>query len=40
MSYENVKESLLNISLEEVLTADAVNKTAVISDKIDKIPGY
>ena len=32
-------ESLLNISLEEVLAAGAVEEIAVEDDKISKVPG-
>ena len=35
---EDGGESSLNILLEEVLVANAVNETIVISDKMDKIP--
>ncbi len=37
ISSEDRGESLLNISLEEVLATDAVNETAVIDDKINRI---
>ena len=39
VSYENVRKLLLNISLEEVLVADAANETAVIGDERNRVPG-
>ena len=36
---EDEGESSLNISLEEVLAADAVEETAVIGDKISRVSG-
>ena len=38
VSSEDGGESSLNISLEEVLTVDAVKDIAIIGDKIDRIP--
>ncbi len=38
VSSEDGGESLLNISLEEVLAVDAVNETTVIGDEIGRIP--
>ena len=39
VSYKDEKESLLNISLEEVLAADTVNAT-IISNKMDRVLRY
>jgi len=39
-SYEDRRESSLNISLEEVLVTDVVNKTAVIGDEMDRVSEY
>ena len=39
VSNEDGKESSLNISLEEVLAADAVKNTVVIGDKIGRVSG-
>ena len=39
MSSEDERESSLNISLEEVLTAGAVEDTAAIGNKIDRVSG-
>jgi len=39
VSSEDGKESLLNILLEEVLVANAVEETTVVSDKIGKVSG-
>ena len=35
---ENRKDSSLNISLKEVLAANIVDKTTVISDEIGRVP--
>ncbi len=40
VSSENRGESSLNISLKEVLVADAVNKTTVIGDEISRVPEF
>ncbi len=40
VSCEKEGKSLLNISLEEVLAADVAEKTAVIDDEINRVPGY
>jgi len=40
ISYEDGKESSLNISLKEVLTADVAVKTAVIGDERDRVLEY
>ncbi len=37
---ENEEESSLNILLEEVLTVNAINNTAIIGDKTNRILGY
>ncbi len=37
ISCKNGEESLLNISLEEVLAADVVNDIVVIGNKIDRV---
>ena len=39
VSSEDGEESSLNISLEEILTADIVNKTAVIGNEMDRVLG-
>ena len=39
VSSEDGGESSLNILLEEVLAADAVDETAVIGDEIGRVPG-
>ena len=39
VSSEDRGESSLNISLEEVLAADAVEEDAVVDDGIGRIPG-
>ncbi len=39
VSSENGEESSLNISLKEVLAADAVEKIAVIGDEISRVFG-
>ncbi len=39
ISCEKGGELLLNISLEEILAADAVDETAVIGDEIGRVPG-
>ena len=39
VSSENGRESSLNISLKEVLAADAVEKIAVIGDEISRVFG-
>ena len=39
VSSEDGGESSLNISLEEVLAAGAVEEDAVVDDGIDRIPG-
>ena len=39
ISSENGKESSLNISLEEVLAAGAVEEAAVKDDEIGRVPG-
>ncbi len=40
VSNEDGGELSLNILLEEVLVADAVENTAVIGDKIGRVPGF
>ncbi len=40
ISCEDGGESSLNILLEEVLTADAINNTTVIGDKTDRVSRY
>ncbi len=40
VSCEEGEESSLSILLEEVLAAGIVKETAVIGDKIDRVPGY
>ena len=40
VSCKDRRELLLNISLEEVLAADIVNKIAVIGNEMDRVPGY
>jgi len=38
--YKDEEKSLLNILLEEILITDAVNETAVIDNKIDRVFEY
>ncbi len=40
VSYEKRGESMLNISLEEVLAAGAIKETAIIGDEIDRVLEY
>ncbi len=40
ISCEKGEESLLNISLEEILVANAAEEIAVIGDEINRVSGY
>ncbi len=39
VTYKDRRELSLNISLEEVLTADIVYETTVIGDKMNRVSG-